>query len=156
MSDTLSSAPETLPALRLLESLKKGRTHIAFVINEHGSTEGLVTLHDIMSAIVGDLPAVDESDEPDAVQREGGSWLLDGMLPIEDLKEIFGIDLLPGEDMGNYSTLSGFIMSETGHVPLTSEHFEAVGLRFEILDMDGHHIDKVLVSPVSEESSPRP
>jgi putative hemolysin len=146
--------PETLPALRLLESLKKSRTHIAFVVDEHGSTQGLLTLHDILSAIVGDLPAVDESDEPDAVQREDGSWLLDGMLPIEDLKEIFDLDSLPGETLGNYSTLSGFIMSETGHVPVTSEHFEAVGLRFEILDMDGHHIDKVLVVPTTGASEP--
>ncbi|HEX8832597.1 MAG TPA: hemolysin family protein [Abditibacteriaceae bacterium] len=142
--------PETLPALKLLESLKQARTHIGFVIDEHGGTVGLVTLQDILGAIVGDLPSVDESDEPDAVQREDGSWLLDGMMAIEDVKQIFDIDELPGDETGNYSTLSGFVMSEMGRVPTASEHFDAVGLRFEVLDMDGHRIDKVLVAPLEE------
>lgn len=138
--------PESLPALKLLESLKKARTHIALIIDEHGTTQGLVTLHDILSAIVGDLPAVDDSDEPYAVQREDGSWLLDGMTPIDELKELLDIDGLPGDETGNYSTLSGFVMAELGRIPTASDHFEAAGLRFEILDMDGHRIDKVLVS----------
>lgn len=139
--------PETLPALKLLASLKTARTHIALVIDEHGATQGLVTLHDILGGIVGDLPNVDESDEPDAVQREDGSWLLDGMMPISDFKHIFGLADLPGDDSNNYSTLSGFVMFEMGRIPKSSEHFIAVGLRFEILDMDGHRIDKVLVAP---------
>ncbi|HEX8552529.1 MAG TPA: hemolysin family protein [Abditibacteriaceae bacterium] len=139
--------PETLPALNLLESLKVARTHIAFVINEHGVMQGLVTLHDILGAIVGDLPNVDESDEPDAVQREDGSWLLDGLMPIDDVKHIFDLAELPGDKTGNYSTLSGFIMSEMGRIPSISEHFTTAGLRFEILDMDSHRIDKVLVAP---------
>lgn len=137
--------PESLPALKLLESLKSGRTHIAFVIDEHGGTLGLVTLHDILGAIVGDLPTVDESDEPDAVQREDGSWLLDAMMPIEDFKTIFDLGRLP-DHTATYSTLSGFIMAHLGQVPKTGQSFDAAGLRFEILDMDGNRIDKVLVN----------
>lgn len=141
--------PESLPALKLLESLKKARTHTALIIDEHGTTQGLVTLHDILSAIVGELPAVDDTDEPYAVQREDGSWLLDGMMPIDELKELLDIDELSGDETGNYSTLSGFVMAELGRIPTASDHFEAAGLRFEILDMDGHRIDKVLVAPVA-------
>ena len=138
--------PETLPALKLLETLKKARAHIALVIDEHGTVQGLVTLHDILGAIVGDLPSVDESDEPYAVQREDGSWLLDGMLSIEEFREIFDLSALPGEEAGNFQTLSGFVMMHMGRVPHGAEHFEAAGLRFEIIDMDGHRIDKILVS----------
>jgi len=98
---------------------------------------------------VGDLPAVDDTDEPHAVQREDGSWLLDGMMPIYELKELLDIDELPGDKTGNYSSLSGFVMAELGRIPVASDHFEAAGLRFEILDMDGHRIDKVLVAPVT-------
>ncbi|MDF2441793.1 MAG: magnesium and cobalt exporter, family [Abditibacteriota bacterium] len=138
--------PETLPALKLLETLKIARAHIALVIDEHGTVQGLVTLHDILGAIVGDLPSVDESDESYAVQREDGSWLLDGMLSIEEFRSIFDLSALPGEEAGNFQTLSGFVMMHMGRVPHGAEHFEAAGLRFEIIDMDGHRIDKILVS----------
>jgi putative hemolysin len=144
-----------LPAFKLLESFKTHRTHFIFVIDEHGSIQGLVTLHDILGAIVGDLPAVDDSDEPPAVQREDGSWLLDGMLPIDEFKDIFELDKLPSEDTGNYQALSGLIMMHLGRVPATADTFDLNGLRYEILDMDGHRIDKVLVHrvPVDNQST---
>jgi putative hemolysin len=140
--------PESLPALRLLETMKVGRTHLSVVIDEHGSTQGIVTLHDILSAVVGTLPSVDESDDAYAVQRDDGSWLFDGMLPIDDLKAICKLQDLPGDEEGNYETLSGFIMSEMGRIPATSDSFEFSGLRFEVMDMDGNRIDKVLVAPL--------
>jgi putative hemolysin len=89
------------------------------------------------------------------VQREDGSWLLDGMLPIDEFKDVFKLDKLPGEETGNYQALSGFIMMQMGRVPTATDSFELNGLRFEIVDMDGHRIDKVLVcqTPLTEESS---
>lgn len=137
--------PATLPAIKLLERLRQERTHIVLVIDEHGGIEGLVTLNDILGAIVGDLPAVDESDEPYAVQRADGSWFLDGLLPIDDFKALLDIDKLPDEESGNFETLSGFVMMQMGRVPTVGEHFDAVNLRFEVADMDGYRIDKVLV-----------
>ena len=144
--------PATLPAIKLLERLRQERTHIVLVIDEHGGIEGLVTLNDILGAIVGDLPAVDESDEPYAVQRENGSWFLDGMLPIDDFKALLDIDKLPDEESGNFETISGFVMMQMGRLPTVGEHFDAVNLRFEIADMDGYRIDKVLVSQQEREN----
>ena len=105
----------------------------------------MVTLHDILGAIVGDLPSVDESDEPPSAQREDGSWLLEGALPIHDFKKIFQRVHLPGDVDGNYHTLSGFAMMQMGRIPITADHFDFDGLRFEIVDMDGHRVDKILV-----------
>ncbi len=139
--------PETLPAIKLLETLRLERTHLVLVIDEQGSIEGMVTLNDILGALVGDLPAVDESDEPYAVQRDDGSWFLDGMLPIDDFKALFDVEKLPDEESGNFQTLSGFVMMQMGRVPALGEYFEALDLRFEVADMDGYRIDKVLVSP---------
>lgn len=138
--------PETLPAIKLLERLRQARTHIVLVIDEHGSIEGLVTLNDILGALVGDLPAVDESDEPYAVQRDDGSWFLDGMLPVDDFKALLDLDKLPDEETGNFQTLSGFVMMQMGRVPTVGDYFDAVNLRFEVADMDGYRIDKVLVA----------
>jgi putative hemolysin len=138
--------PETLPALQLLEKMNQGRTHIALVIDEHGTLQGMVTLHDILSAVVGTLPSVDESDEARIIQREDGSWLIDGGVSIEDVKAIIKVDSLPGEQTGNYSTLGGLILMELGRVPISSEYIIASGWRFEVLDMDGFRIDKVLVT----------
>ncbi|MEZ4736940.1 MAG: hemolysin family protein [Caldilineaceae bacterium] len=146
--------PETLPAIKLLERLRQARTHIVLVIDEHGSLEGLVTLNDILGALIGDLPAVDESDEPYAVQRDDGSWFLDGMLPVDDFKALLDIGKLPDEETGNFQTLSGFVMMQMGRVPTVGEHFDAVNLRFEVADMDGYRIDKVLVFSKEREQLP--
>ncbi len=142
--------PLTQSAFKLMETLKTTRTHITLVVDEHGITQGLVTLNDLLEAIVGALPAVDESDESDAVQREDGSWLMDGMLSLGEFKHLLGINELPGESTGNFHTLSGFIMAYLGRVPLTSDHFEAANLRFEVVDMDNHRVDKVLVTKMSD------
>lgn len=139
--------PETTTALHALELFKDAHTHIALIIDEHGAVEGLVTTNDVLEAIVGDfaLPAGQESY---AVRREDGSWLLDGALPIDEFKEIFSIANLPNEQRSGYHTLAGFVFMFLGRVPATADHFEWNGLRFEIMDMDGNRIDKVLVAPV--------
>jgi putative hemolysin len=121
---------------------------MALVVDEYGVIQGLITLNDLLEAIVGDLPSVDESPETPAVQRADGSWLLDGMLPVDKFKEIFGLGKLPEEERGYYQTLGGFVMMHMKHIPSPGQHFEWGGLRFEVLDMDLHRVDKVLVVPV--------
>jgi putative hemolysin len=138
--------PESMPALRVLEKFKQKGNHIAIVIDEHGGTVGMITHHDILEAIAGDIESMTEDDDLSAVQRDDGSWLLDGALPIHEVKAILKLQKLPGEDRGEYHTLSGFIMFTLGKIPSVADHFEYGGLRFEVVDMDRHRIDKVLVS----------
>ncbi len=140
--------PETMPALKVLEAFKQSRTEMALVIDEYGSVQGLITLKDILEAIVGDIPSPDETAEPPAVRREDGSWLLDGMLPIDDFKELFDIAQMPGEDQGLYQTVGGFVILQLGHIPSPAEYFFWDRLRFEVVDMDGPRVDKVLVVPM--------
>ncbi|HVG38593.1 MAG TPA: hemolysin family protein [Pyrinomonadaceae bacterium] len=137
--------PESRTALHVLELFKTSHTHLALVIDEYGAVEGLVTMNDVLEAIVGEMAAAHDAD-PRAVRRDDGSWLLDGTLPIAELKDIFPLGELPAEDGARYSTLAGFIMSYLGRVPSTADHFEWDGLRFEIVDMDRRRIDKVLVA----------
>ncbi|MBD3882664.1 HlyC/CorC family transporter [Phormidium tenue FACHB-886] len=139
--------PETTHALRVLELFKQSGTHIAMIVDEYGVIQGLVTLNDVMEVIIGDVPFADDPQETDAVQREDGSWLLDGMLSIDEVKDIFHFDELPDEERGNYQTLAGFIIMQLGHIPRSTDHFEWAGYRFEVMDMDGNRVDKVLVIP---------
>jgi putative hemolysin len=145
--------PESMLAFNALELFRESGVHIALVIDEFGGVQGLVTLYDILEAIVGDIPAVGEAKEPEVVQREDGSWLLDGGLPVDEFKAIFGITRLPDEERGYYNTLGGFVMTRLGKVPSASDHFEWAGLRFEVVDMDGFRVDKVLVLPVRDGSA---
>jgi len=138
--------PETKPVLQVIELFRESRMHIALVIDEYGGLQGMVTINDILEGIVGDLPAVGEA-QPGAVQREDGSWLLDGLMLVDEFKEILQIDELPGEDRGYYHTLGGFVMTRLGHIPSAADHFEWGKLRFEVVDMDGRRVDKVLVTP---------
>ena len=117
------------------------------VVDEYGGTQGLVTHHDIMEALVGDIPAAGLPTESPAVQREDGSWLLDGMLPVEALKQRLDLKQLPGEERSEYHTLAGFVLRHLGRIPVAGEHFAWNGLHFEVMDMDRHRIDKVLVQP---------
>lgn len=137
--------PESTPGLRVLELFKQSGTHIALVVDEYGVIQGLVTLNDILEEIVGDIPSIDEMDEPQAVQREDGSWLVDGMLSIEEFFDLFNITELPGEQRANYHTLAGFTIAHLGRIPKAADHFEWRGIRFEVMDMDGNRVDKVLV-----------
>jgi putative hemolysin len=138
--------PEGLAALRLLEMFKKSRTHIALVVDEYGGVEGLVTLNDILEDLVGDVASVDMPQERQIYQRSDGSWLIDGKLQIDDLKELLKIPKLPDEELGSYQTLGGLVMLKVGRVPVTGDTFETEGFRFEVVDMDGKRVDKVLVS----------
>ncbi|MBL8880260.1 MAG: HlyC/CorC family transporter [Phycisphaerales bacterium] len=139
--------PETTPVLKLLETFKQAGRHIALVVDEFGSISGLVSLNDVLESIVGDMPSADSESDPPAVRRADGSWLLDGMLPIDKMKEHLQIDALPGENDGGFATLAGFVLSQLGHVPRVAEIFEWRGFQFEIVDMDGHRVDRVLATP---------
>ncbi len=141
---------ETMHVLKVLEQFKESGTQMAMVIDEYGTIEGLVTLTDILEAVVGDLPALGEREEPKVLQREDGSWLMDGLLPVDELKEMFHIKALPEEKRGHFQTLGGFAMTHLKRIPAAGDHFSCCGLRFEIVDMDGHRVDKVLVEPIDQ------
>jgi putative hemolysin len=144
--------PEGLPALKLLEMFKKSRAHIALVVDEYGGIEGLVTLNDILEDLVGDVASVDMPEERQVYQRPDGSWLIDGKLQLDDLRETLAIARLPDEDSASYQTLGGLVMMQVGRVPATGDAFEVEGYRFEVVDMDGKRVDKVLVSKVKPKS----
>lgn len=145
--------PESTRGLKVLELFKKTGIHMALVVDEYGVVQGVVTLNDILVEIVGDVSSADELENPQAVQREDGSWLLDGMLPVDEFFELFDIDELRGEHRGSYQTLGGFVMTHLGRIPAAAEHFEWEGMRFEVMDMDGNRVDKVLVMPGQRDSS---
>lgn len=142
--------PETATAMRLLEMCKKSGRHVAFVVDEYGDVQGLVTINDVLESIVGDIPSEGGPAEALAVRREDGSWLLDGMIPLEKFGELFPEVRFPEEESGSYHTLSGFILMRLGRIPTVADHFTWRGWRFEVMDMDGNRIDKVLASPVSQ------
>lgn len=142
--------PESMRALKVLELFKQSGTHIALVIDEYGGIQGLVTPNDILEAIVGDLPEAGEQVEPLAVQREDGSWLVDGMLPVDEFKDLFDLGELPGEDQGIYQTLAGFVVMQLGRIPAATDYFVWEGLKIEVVDMDGNRVDKVLVTPTGD------
>lgn len=138
--------PENLSALDALEQFKRKRIHFAFVINEYGGVEGIVTPNDILEAIVGDITEPDDEELPEAVKREDGSWLLDGSLAITRMKSLLEIDDLPAETA--YHTLAGFVLHQLGTIPHKGQQFEWQQFRFEIVDMDGRRVDQVLVAKI--------
>jgi putative hemolysin len=133
--------PEATPALTVLERFKQTGIHFGLVVDEYGSVEGLVTLSDILE----DLVAISD-ESPQVIQRSDGSWLLDGLLSIDDFKDHIKLDELPGEEENDFRTLAGFILTTLGHLPKIGDSFEALGYSFEIIDMDGNRIDKVLLT----------
>jgi putative hemolysin len=139
--------PETMYASKALEILKEKGTDMLLVIDEFGALQGLLTINDILEEIVGAM----EIEEPQAMQRQDGSWLLDGMLEVDEFKEIFDLPLLPHED--EYETLSGFIMMSLGRLPQPTDRFEWHDLNFEVIDMDGRRVDKVLVTTLPQRAS---
>lgn len=138
--------PKNTPALKVLESFKETGTYVALVVDEYGGMSGLISLYDIAEHIVGEMPYLGEDEDPDIILREDGSWLVDGMLPSEELKELLDVDHFPGEERGYFQTLGGFIVSYLGHIPSTADKFEWSGYSFEILDMDKARVDKVLIT----------
>jgi len=148
--------PESMSALDLLERFKKKRTHVALVIDEHGGFQGLITTSDVLEAIVGDIPTPGESEEADVIHREDGSWLVDGKVLADELKELLQKDELPFEDENLYQTLGGLVMAFLDRIPRSGNHFDWDGYRFEVVDMDGHRVDKVLIKPLAPEPPPVP
>lgn len=146
--------PDSMSALKVLELIKVAGVHEALVIDEYGGLLGMVTLYDVLKAIVGDISGPGGVGEPQAVQREDGSWLLDGLLDIVDLKDILDVEELPDEDRIGFQTLGGFVMSQIGQIPTSGYKFDWHGVEFEILDMDGRRVDKVLVTrkPVEDDN----
>ncbi|CUH95035.1 UPF0053 protein [Propionispora sp. 2/2-37] len=140
--------PRSLRAFKLLEQFQQTGTHIALVMDEFGGMIGLVTLYDILEHLVGELPQ-EEEDEQEIVQRDDDSWLLDGLLSIDEFKELFDLGEMPGEDKDHYQTLGGFIISYLGSMPKTGDTFEWNYLKFEIVDMDRLRIDKVIVTKLT-------
>lgn len=139
---------EDASALGLLETLRTSPLPLAFVVDEYGDLIGMVTATDVLESIVGDMAEHDGSVEPDVVVREDGSWLLDGGLPIDEMKELLHLRELPDED--EFNTLAGYLLARLGHLPATGEVMQSDGYRFEIVDMDGRRIDKVLVAALIE------
>lgn len=139
--------PEGTRAFSLLERFREERSDVALVIDEYGGLQGLVTATDLLEALVGDLPLPESIAEPEVVRRPDGTLLIDGALPIDELKSLLGVSKLAAEDSQLYETLGGFIMTYLGHVPATGETFKWEEFTFEIMDMDRHRIDKVLVKP---------
>ncbi|MFA7617560.1 MAG: hemolysin family protein [Thiohalomonadaceae bacterium] len=140
--------PESADVLQLVELLKRSPIHLAIVIDEYGTIQGLVTATDVLEAIVGTLAEEGETAEEDVVHREDGSWLMDGGLASEHMKDILGLKSLPDE--GDFHTVAGFLLSLMAHVPTAGEYVEWAGFRFEVVDMDGNRIDKVLVMPLAQ------
>mgnify|MGYP000856636348 FL=1 len=138
--------PESTPALDVIQTFKSTGAELAVIIDEYGGVLGLVSLNDILEAIVGEVIAPFGEEEPEAIRREDGSWLFDGMIHIDELKDYLDIDELPDEEEGDYETLSGLVMSELGRIPVSGDYFEWKNMRFEVMDMDGRRVDKVLVT----------
>lgn len=138
--------PETVTTSQLLENFRKSRGQFALVVDEYGELEGVVSLTDVLTSIVGDMPADDEEAEADAIQREDGSWLLDASMTTERFHDLFDVEELPGSESGGFHTIGGFVMHMLGRVPRVADHFECQGMRFEVVDMDRHRVDKVLMT----------
>ena len=144
---------ENMHVVKVMELFRESGTQFALVIDEYGTIEGIVTLNDILESVIGDIPSIEELEEPKVVQREDGSWLVDGTLPADEVKELFEVKRLPGEKSGHYQTLGGFVMTYLKRVPAAGDNFECCGLRFEVVDMDGHRVDKVLIARVGKDNS---
>ena len=139
--------PETNTALQALELFQQSKRHMMIVIDEHGSIVGMVTALDILEAIVGNLPV---TDLPQAIQRDDDFWLADGLIPVDELEALLDDDLFPDEERRDYQTLSGFVMLRMDRIPTEGDQFDWGGYRFEVMDMDGLRVDKVLVRKVSD------
>jgi putative hemolysin len=147
--------PETLSGMELLEQFRVSSAELVFVVDEYGEVQGVITVRDVLEAITGEF-SVPADDDAWAVARDNGSWLLDGLIPVPELKDRLGLKELPEEDRGRYNTLAGMIMLLLGRLPRTADRVDWNGWRFEVVDMDGKRVDKVLVVPIANpEESPQ-
>lgn len=152
-ADTLRSVaqpplfvPFAMPVLQLVETFRTSRQHSAVVLDEYGGVDGVVELHDVMEALVGELPEVGDVEEPSIVKREDGTWLVEGALALPELEMRLGLDLRSGE-RAEYETLAGFVLAQLERLPKPGDSFEWHHYRFEVIDLDGRRVDKVLITP---------
>jgi putative hemolysin len=138
-----SFVPETLSGMALLEQFRARAGRFVFVVDEYGVVQGLLTPRDLLEAITGELQPGAQVDAW-AVRREDGSWLLEGLMPVSELKVRLEIDALPAEERGRYNTVAGLLMAVSGHLPEVGERIAVAGWMFEVVDLDGKRIDKVL------------
>ena len=138
--------PENLPALDMIQRFREHQAHVALVIDEYGGIQGLVTINDIMELVISDFPGVNLERESEIVEREDGSWLVDGKILIDEFLDFFDIDAIPEEHEGAYQTLGGFVMTMLGQIPNTGDSFIWEGYQFEVVDMDGRRVDKIIIS----------
>jgi putative hemolysin len=147
--------PESLTGIELLENFKNSGLDLAFVIDEYGEVQGIVTLKDVMEAITGEFKPRRPEDAW-AVRRDDGGWLLDGFIPVPELKDRLALKEVPEEEKGRYNTLSGMLMLLIGRLPQTADRCEWEGWAFEVVDMDGNRIDKVLATKTNVVSAASP
>jgi len=145
--------PASMTALKLLETFKQSRKHLALVLDEFGTVQGLVTLVDVFEEIVGDIPAFDEPAHPRVTRRDDGSWLVDALLELDELRKLLSVTHLPGEEGEEFETLGGFILHHVQRIPNEGDHFEWGGFRFEVADLDGFRLDKILIQPLKSRTS---
>lgn len=141
--------PETSPALKALELFKRQGAPMALIVDEYGDIQGLMTLNDLLESLVGDIAGPGGMDERTVVQREDGSWLIDGMVPIDEVFDLIKLDPTESPEERDYETLGGFMMAELKRIPQAADAVEIEGFRFEVMDMDGRRVDKVLIVPPS-------
>jgi putative hemolysin len=144
--------PESQTVLDMVQMFKQTGQPLALIIDEYGGLQGMITPTDLLEALIGDIRLPGQVPEPEAVQREDGSWLLDGRLVVTELKELLDLRELPREEEAGYDTLGGFVMTMLGEIPTVGQQFEHAGRRFEIVDMDGRRVDRVLVTKAAPDA----
>lgn len=137
--------PDTTPVLRLVDLFKQSGQHLAVVVDEYGSVEGLVTVTDILESITGEMPEQGQDSDDKPVRREDGSWLIDGMMPIDEVEPLIGLRSM--RDGADYQTIAGFVIDKLGRIPSAGDAFTWGDARFEVVDMDGRRVDKVMIMP---------
>jgi putative hemolysin len=140
--------PATLSVFQLIDRFRHSPVHFALVLDEFGAIEGLVTPTDVLESLVGEIPSEPDAAAGPITTREDGSWLVDGAMPFEDLVAELSLTPLPDEEEGAYQTLAGFVMTRLARVPRAGDRFAWGDLRFEVVDMDGRRVDKVLIERV--------
>lgn len=137
---------ENVLAVQLIEQFKESGTHFAFLVDEYGGIQGLLTLNDILKAVVGEEIDADDKTNPYIIQRADGSYLVDGALLIDEFRDLFNIDTLSEADTGNYQTVAGFVINQMGRIPRAGQLFRWRDLTIEVMDMDGNRVDKLLIT----------
>jgi putative hemolysin len=149
--------PESTPVLRLLELFRQSEVAAAVVLDEFGGVQGMATVADIFADLVGDIPGAGRApDQPAIVERSDGSWLVEGSAPVEELEEAIGLERTPGEEARDYQTVAGLVLTHLGRVPQTGDTLDTMGFRFEVVDMDGRRIDRLIVSRLNGDADTPP